>query len=332
MRPHTRIPPAGAPIRLATTSVDVCEDVFQRMYGRDVRIGHHGDRRAFGVDLLSASFGDVQLTHWTCSGFVISRPQGAFAQISMYNEGEISRQSSRGDFRTRQAHTGCLIHPGEVFTTRVERASGLSLRVPMVTLLERAEKLTGRPCDASLFDRASNEIDLRQPLGDALMRTAQNAVGDFADLHRAGFGAVATIGYEDLLLNLAACAIFPHIAEEAGHAQPDCGPEAISRVRDYICAHSDTALELSMVAATFGMSLRALQENFRRYYGCSPRDQLIDCRLDKAHRLLRAADGALSVSEIALRCGFSDHKHFSAKYRDRFMESPSATRKAAARR
>jgi transcriptional regulator GlxA family with amidase domain len=90
-------------------------------------------------------------------------------------------------------------------------------------------------------------------------------------------------------------------------------------------------LELSLVANKFGMSLRTMQEYFRHHYGDTPRDYLIDCRLDHAHRLLRAADSSQTVFAIAHRCGFNDHKHFSAMYRDRFLESPSTTLCAAVR-
>jgi AraC-like DNA-binding protein len=175
------------------------------------------------------------------------------------------------------------------------------------------------------------EIDLGSPIAAILSKTMQTALVEAANLQTVGMGGLASAGYEDLLLNLTVAVLFPQVAAAMGHASPDCGPAVISAVRDYIRACAGEVVEMSVVASRFNISMRAMQENFRRYYGFSPRDYLTECRLDRAHQSLLAADGSKSISEVAEACGFSDYKHFSAKYRDKYGELPSETLRVASR-
>jgi len=48
-------------------------------------------------------------------------------------------------------------------------------------------------------------------------------------------------------------------------------------------------------------------------------------RLDQANRLLLAANGPVSVIDIAMTCGFASLGHFARRYREKFGELPSAT-------
>ncbi|PWJ53568.1 AraC-type DNA-binding protein [Quadrisphaera granulorum] len=75
-----------------------------------------------------------------------------------------------------------------------------------------------------------------------------------------------------------------------------------------------------------GVSVRALQEGFRRQLGTTPMEYVRSCRLEAAHRALRAADPTeASVTDLATAAGFTHLGRFSVDYRKRFGCSPSAT-------
>jgi AraC-like DNA-binding protein len=107
------------------------------------------------------------------------------------------------------------------------------------------------------------------------------------------------------------------------------GPRDANRLEDYIHAHWDQPLSVEQVADACGMSVRSVFARFKQDRGVSPMAYIRDVRLDHAQRLLTEGDGALSVIDVALRCGFSSFGHFARRYRDRFGELPSTT---AARR
>ena len=76
----------------------------------------------------------------------------------------------------------------------------------------------------------------------------------------------------------------------------------------------------SDIASELGISTRQLERLFGRYLNCSPKKYLIELRLQKAQRLLVQTE--LSVTEVAMACGFNSSGHFSRAYRAQFGISP----------
>lgn len=95
---------------------------------------------------------------------------------------------------------------------------------------------------------------------------------------------------------------------------------AIRRMEDTI----EAPISPSEIAADLGISTRQLERLFGRYLNCSPRKYAVDLQLQKARRLL--AQTELSVTEIALACGFSSPAHLSRVYRAHFGQSPAGDR------
>jgi transcriptional regulator GlxA family with amidase domain len=158
------------------------------------------------------------------------------------------------------------------------------------------------------------------------------ATVEITRLKSIGMSALALAGMEDLLMNLAVASLFPTVARMVGEAPPDCGPAAILRARDHINEHAADPIEFSRLANDLGISMRAMQANFRRYFGVSPRDYLLECRLERARGRLLLADPDATVTTVALDSGFTDLSHFSVKYRNRYGELPSVTLRLALRR
>ena len=132
---------------------------------------------------------------------------------------------------------------------------------------------------------------------------------------------------EDLLIRTLLIAQ-PHgysgiVAREAKPA----APFNVSRAEAFMHAHADEAIDLERLVTIAGGSVRSLQAAFRRWRGTSPMEELRRIRLDCAHRELRGADAAQSVSAISVKFGFSNLGRFTSLYRARFGQSPSETRR-----
>jgi AraC-like DNA-binding protein len=103
-------------------------------------------------------------------------------------------------------------------------------------------------------------------------------------------------------------------------------PAAVRRVVDAVQADPGHPFTLTEMAATAMVSVRTLQEAFRRHLGVSPREYLRRVRLDRAHRELLAADpAAMTVGRVAQRWGFAHTGRFAAAYRARYGLAPSDT-------
>lgn len=84
-----------------------------------------------------------------------------------------------------------------------------------------------------------------------------------------------------------------------------------------------SAFEMALAA---GVSQKTLEHVFLEQLGMTPARYLKIARLNMAHRRLREGEPEKSsVTEIALRCGFSHPGRFSSEYRQLFGELPSDT-------
>lgn len=86
-------------------------------------------------------------------------------------------------------------------------------------------------------------------------------------------------------------------------------------------------VDLKQLAERHGYSAAHFTRLFRKVYGLSPLQYILQQRLGRAAALLR--DGELSISETAWRCGFTDSNYFSRLFRSKMGMSPRDYRKSA---
>ena len=84
-------------------------------------------------------------------------------------------------------------------------------------------------------------------------------------------------------------------------------------------------LSIADLADSVYLSERHFRRQFEDIYQQSPKAYLQNIRLNAAMQLLRQQE--LSITDIALACGFSDCNHFSRVFRQRFGISPTEYRK-----
>jgi transcriptional regulator GlxA family with amidase domain len=92
--------------------------------------------------------------------------------------------------------------------------------------------------------------------------------------------------------------------------------------------HASPADEIRVadICRALGIGPRALARAFKAIHDTSPYRYLCGLRLIEARQVLLAkASGRNTVTQIALRFGFSELGRFAALYRAKFGESPSAT-------
>jgi len=119
----------------------------------------------------------------------------------------------------------------------------------------------------------------------------------------------------------------PHRYHEELTGSPAAGPpRAIRRAVEAVHDEPDRAFTVGDLAAIANMSVRSLQEGFRRHVGSAPMTYLQSVRLDRAHESLRRAGPTrVTVAAVAHRWGFAHLGRFASAYRRRFNQSPSET-------
>ncbi len=103
----------------------------------------------------------------------------------------------------------------------------------------------------------------------------------------------------------------------------------ISRAREFLRANADDELRIETVAAEANLSPFHFLRTYKKAFGVSPHQEILDIRLEKARNLMSL--DKFSLGRIAMESGFGDLSSFSKAFRQRFgivpsqFEKPSAT-------
>ena len=106
-------------------------------------------------------------------------------------------------------------------------------------------------------------------------------------------------------------------------------PRALRRARDCLHEHAAEPLDLDQLAEITGIGIRALQIGFRRHYGTSISQMLLDIRLAHLNARLGSARPGEHVTDVAFELGFTHLSRMASAYSRKFGETPSATLRRA---
>lgn len=101
-------------------------------------------------------------------------------------------------------------------------------------------------------------------------------------------------------------------------------PFAVKRVDQMIDASSQDAMRIADMAREIGVTPCHFCRAFRQTMGKTPRQYIAQRRIDRSLDLLRTT--TLSMTEIALECGFSSSSHFSVAFKRAFGVGPAKYR------
>ncbi|MBB4377601.1 AraC-type DNA-binding protein [Bradyrhizobium sp. Rc3b] len=190
---------------------------------------------------------------------------------------------------------------------------------------QRAAALSGRASGTVEFDPV---IDLEAPAGRALRGSLAELMKLAERLGPSGrLSAVAMADWRELLLD--------HLLNGQRHGLSDAIqtfsgqaerlPRALRAARDHLADNAGEPLDLAQLACAAGIGIRALQLGFRRHFGLSISQMLLDMRLAGLHARLAQAAPDASITEIAFDLGFTHLSRMAGAYREKFGETPSAT-------
>jgi len=99
----------------------------------------------------------------------------------------------------------------------------------------------------------------------------------------------------------------------------------VRMVRDYIDSHIARRVLIADLCALVQRSDAHFSRSFKRTFGASPHAFLVRRRLELAAQYMLTTDAPLS--DIALRCGFSDQAHMCRHFRQSAGETPAVWRR-----
>lgn len=199
----------------------------------------------------------------------------------------------------------------------------LNLTIPHDVMADVAERWFGFAPDDSLWTRRV-KFGGRSSRWMALLDYVSQTLT--ADLPLPPQGALGRHLEEliclDLLREWAAAA-----GVRLDHGGRAAAPHYVRRAEAIFETEAREGPTIGDVAARVGVSGRTLNESFQRFRGQSPREFLSHRRLAGFHDDLLAAPREMTVAQIAASWGYINFGALAGRYRARFGEKPSDTRR-----
>jgi AraC-like DNA-binding protein len=162
------------------------------------------------------------------------------------------------------------------------------------------------------------------------------ALGD-ATISSLGMAVLPALSHPDqasqLFVDHVLLAVGIHVAQTYGgmRALPwpvrgGLAPWQVRRAKEILCANLDGRVPLQEVARECRLSVSHFSRAFRCSMGAAPHNWLLTRRVELAKEKLR--DDRLSLSDVALACGFADQSHLTRVFTRMVGVSPGAWRRA----
>jgi AraC family transcriptional regulator len=137
-------------------------------------------------------------------------------------------------------------------------------------------------------------------------------------------GGLAGQLYTESLVNLLVIRLLRQYSAFAPpHVIGQFSPSRFKQVIEYIHDHLAQNLSLADLAKIANLSPSRFAYLFRQETGSSPHQYVIQARIERATRLLKAG-GESSIGEIAHRVGFTDQSHFTRHFKRIVGVTPKA--------
>ncbi|MFE2407486.1 AraC family transcriptional regulator [Kitasatospora sp. NPDC057904] len=170
-----------------------------------------------------------------------------------------------------------------------------------------------------VLDTGSGTVAAWLSTVQSFTRSAESGLLDASPLARGHFEQLLVHGLLDAQPHRISPWSGPDRAAPAG---------AVGRALAYCSDHAHEPISVADMAVAARVSVRSLRAGFRSRLGTTPLAHLRNVRLEAAHRdLLAMARGeatASTVTEVALRWGFTHLGRFAETYRKTYGRTPSA--------
>jgi AraC-like DNA-binding protein len=114
------------------------------------------------------------------------------------------------------------------------------------------------------------------------------------------------------------------VVVSASEPQPSAHSAPIRATMDYVEANLESPLPLAELAQQARLSLPRLKSKFKQEVGVAPGDYIARCRVERAAQLLYETKD--TVTEIAMRLGFSSSQYFATVFKRYTLRSPQSAR------
>ncbi len=323
----------GAPHDISVRSRDPVEAsaAVARVY-HEHRLTILGDLDAFTMSLDAASLGPITLG-WLSFDTEIrvdAEPQPAAYQVNLVSAGQ-TRAYCGSDQMIATSTRGMIFRPDRPTGFEGWRTPGqmLAIKIERHALEDELRQMLHRPVPGPIAFELALDLSRRAAADwNELVCTLATGLFDPESLFRQPIMTAPLV--HTILSGLLLSADHNLRAQLDSHAR-SIGPGTVRRANEYIEQHAHEPITVAQVASWAGVSMRALQQGFKRSLGATPHQIIQRTRLERAHDDLvdASTDDEATVASIGAKWGFPHAGRFAALYHARYNTYPSTTLRSA---
>jgi AraC-like DNA-binding protein len=205
-----------------------------------------------------------------------------------------------------------------------EDFSQMAVMIPHAELQLELENLLGHSAANPL--EFSPELDLTTGPGCTVLQTLQLIDQISNDSPGLLQHPIASQRLEQVLMESLLLAQPHNYSSALSSPVASAGPRPVAHAVELLRANPEHAWTVSELADVVAVSVRSLQEGFRRSMSNTPMAYLRELRLEQIHKELSDAEpGTVTVTQVAAKWGITHFGRFAASYRQKFSERPSDT-------
>jgi len=322
-RPHSALEPPTA-LSFSSVDVDDTRSLLNRLYYPvAVRVPAGAEGFAFHAEVIrlgpltvgQLGFGaPVTLVAAELDGYHVTIPTMGFV---------LTRHA--GHQVVASTSTGAVFGPGRPVYARYDaHSTELNVKIEGAALEHELAALLGRPVAGPIGLPPAIHVD--GGAARSWRRMVQMLSAESEDPGSLLWRPLIAGQLRRSVLSGLLLSVHHRYSDELSATPPSSPPRAVRRAIDAIQDEPERPFGVADLAVIAGVSVRSLQEGFRRHVGCAPMAYLQSVRLGRAHDALRREDPSrVTVAAVAHRSGFAHLGRFSAAYRARYGVSPSQT-------
>ncbi len=313
--------------RVSTTDVDEAADEIGRIFCPHALDPIAGTASDFHARHNSAGFGGFSVNYVSYGGSVTIDPGclDKFFLLQIPVRGRATIKTAGRAVDTAPGRLASLLTPTRPTQMLWTDCAQMILLVDRPMLERRAACLAETSIRPVEFDP---EVNLASPLGRALLGQI-DYLADVAEHNGPDrqLAPAATAMLRESVLALLLTGQRHSLTEAIAlhDVRPQIVPGSVKKARACLEANVAEPLDLENLARACGVGIRSLQIGFRRHYGLSISEALLDIRLGHLRRRLTTAAPDARVIDVAFDLGFTHLSRMAKAYQTKFGEKPSDT-------
>lgn len=297
-------------------------DDFSESVSRHFRSHHVTGPDRIAGNLEARSLGGVGLTRLSYGSRVNikAEPLGSFTLLQIPIHGKSSEPDKRQQSQFSLSK-GQILNPTRPIDFTMHRNCTLLITRFEKNDIETMLRSLADRDDVSDWANAMKCCDLASPAGRALLSQLNwlnfELDNENSSLHR------MEQHFSNALLASFLIAAVPELSQTT-NALPSIS--VVRRVEAYMDANLQEPITVADLAKVAGIPMRSLYDVFARFTQATPAETLRKKRLYASREILLNADpDSMTVTNIAMSCGFVHLGRFAQLYRTEFGEKPSTT-------